>query len=343
MLEPTANSRRRSDDLSRLRPLHRHRAVAFSAWLRQQRAETGAVSYHRRHARPLDGLSQDGAICYATFPCSCSTKSTGCSTWASCRGESISRCPNNRQTLFFSATVPPEIQAVASFALRNPTRVEIGVSRSVTSSVNHAIYPVAFEQKFDLLLALLAKDNFDSVLVFSRTKHGADRVARRLKTANHSVALHHTTARRTSAWRRSPVSRAAVRNHGGDGHRGARHRHRGVTHDQYDVPEIGTMCIASAAPGGPRRWVIPSRRDARAGVATSSASSAELGTAAGASHKPRSPPRRSAPTAWHGGDPAPRGFRRFRAGGDHSRRSGRTLSGLDDDWSAPGGPERISG
>ena len=103
----------------------------------------------------------------------------------------IARCPKNRQTLFFSATVPPEIQAVASFALRNPTRVEVGGSRTVTSSVNHAIYPVAFEQKFDLLLALLAKDNFDSVLVFSRTKHGADKIARRLKTANHSVAVLH--------------------------------------------------------------------------------------------------------------------------------------------------------
>src|SRR4051812_38017588 len=103
----------------------------------------------------------------------------------------IGRCPKNRQTLFFSATVPPEIAAVAAFALRNPTRVEIGVSRSVTQSVTHAIYPVSFEQKFELLLALLAKIDFDSVLVFSRTKHGADKIARRLKAANHSVAVLH--------------------------------------------------------------------------------------------------------------------------------------------------------
>jgi ATP-dependent RNA helicase RhlE len=103
----------------------------------------------------------------------------------------ISRCPKNRQTLFFSATVPPEIQAVASFALRNPARVEVGVNRSVNESVKHAVYPVSFEQKFDLLLALLAKTDFDSVLVFSRTKHGADKIARRLKAANHSVAVLH--------------------------------------------------------------------------------------------------------------------------------------------------------
>jgi ATP-dependent RNA helicase RhlE len=103
----------------------------------------------------------------------------------------ISRCPKARQTLFFSATVPPEIAAVAAFALRNPARVEVGANRSVTKSVNHALYPVAFEQKFDLLLALLAKDEFDSVLIFSRTKHGADKIARRLKAANHSVAVLH--------------------------------------------------------------------------------------------------------------------------------------------------------
>ncbi len=103
----------------------------------------------------------------------------------------IARCPKERQTLFFSATVPPEIAAVASFALRNPTRVEIGVNRSVNTSINHAVFPVSFEQKFDLLVALLAKEEFDSVLVFSRTKHGADKIARRLKAANHSVAVLH--------------------------------------------------------------------------------------------------------------------------------------------------------
>jgi len=103
----------------------------------------------------------------------------------------IARCPRERQTLFFSATVPPEIAAVASFALRNPTKVEIGIARSVVASVNHALYPVAAEQKFDLLEALLAKINFESVLVFSRTKHGADKIARKLKTANHSVAVLH--------------------------------------------------------------------------------------------------------------------------------------------------------
>src|ERR1700690_3375360 len=103
----------------------------------------------------------------------------------------IQKCPQRRQTLFFSATVPPEIAAVASFALKDPVRVEIGQVRSVTTLITHAIYPVNQEQKYDLLLALLAAIDFNSVLVFSRTKHGADRIARRLREANHSVAVLH--------------------------------------------------------------------------------------------------------------------------------------------------------
>lgn len=103
----------------------------------------------------------------------------------------VELCPKKRQTLFFSATVPPEIEAVARFALNDPTRVEIGVARSVNESVNHAIFPVLHDQKFDLLLGLLEKTDFQSVIVFSRTKHGADRIARKLKSANHSVAVLH--------------------------------------------------------------------------------------------------------------------------------------------------------
>jgi len=103
----------------------------------------------------------------------------------------ISRCPRSRQTLFFSATIPPELQSVAAFALRNPERVEVGAGRSVISTVTHALYHVSFDQKHELLQALLAQAGFDSVLVFSRTKHGADRIARRLKDANHAVAVLH--------------------------------------------------------------------------------------------------------------------------------------------------------
>lgn len=103
----------------------------------------------------------------------------------------IAMCPRERQTLFFSATVPPEIEEVSRFALRNPARVEIGVSRTVNESVTHAFYPVPQAKKFDLLVGLLEKTDFQSCIVFSRTKHGADKIARKLKAANHSVAVLH--------------------------------------------------------------------------------------------------------------------------------------------------------
>jgi len=103
----------------------------------------------------------------------------------------VAMCPKNRQTLFFSATVPPEIEAIARFALKDPARISIGRQRSVNESVTHAIYPVPMHLKFTLLLALLEKTDFHSVIVFTRTKHGADKIARRLKSANHSVAVLH--------------------------------------------------------------------------------------------------------------------------------------------------------
>jgi ATP-dependent RNA helicase RhlE len=103
----------------------------------------------------------------------------------------VSRCPKSRQTLFFSATVPPQIAEFAAWALRDPVRIEIGASRTVATSVTHAIYPVAFDRKRELLLELLRATEFDSVLIFTRTKRGADKVAAMLRAANHTVAALH--------------------------------------------------------------------------------------------------------------------------------------------------------
>jgi ATP-dependent RNA helicase RhlE len=88
--------------------------------------------------------------------------------------------------------LPPEIERLAAWVLRNPELVEIGVRRAPAETVTHAVYPVAAEQKFDLLMALLERTNYDSALIFSRTKHGADRIAHKLKTANHSIAVLHS-------------------------------------------------------------------------------------------------------------------------------------------------------
>jgi ATP-dependent RNA helicase RhlE len=104
----------------------------------------------------------------------------------------VDACPAQRQTLLFSATIPPEIQTLASWCLRDPEKIEIGARRSPAETVNHAFYPVANDQKNDLLHAMLKRTDFDSVLIFTRTKDGADRVARLLKKENHSVAVLHS-------------------------------------------------------------------------------------------------------------------------------------------------------
>jgi ATP-dependent RNA helicase RhlE len=104
----------------------------------------------------------------------------------------VEKISTDRQTLLFSATLPPEIERLAAWVLRDPVLVEIGIRRSPAETVTHAVYPVAAEQKFDLLMALLERTNFDSVLIFCRTKVNADRVAHSLKHAKHAVAVLHS-------------------------------------------------------------------------------------------------------------------------------------------------------
>ncbi len=104
----------------------------------------------------------------------------------------VQKIKGERQTLLFSATLPPEIERLAATVLRDPETIEIGAWRSPAETVTHAVYPVAAEQKFELLMALLERTNFDSALIFCRTKHGADRIAHQLKTNKHAVAVLHS-------------------------------------------------------------------------------------------------------------------------------------------------------
>jgi ATP-dependent RNA helicase RhlE len=104
----------------------------------------------------------------------------------------VEKCPKQRQTCLFSATTPPEIERLASWVLKNPVVIEIGERRSPAETVTHAFYPVADNQKYNLLEALLEKESYDSVLIFCRTKHRADRIASFLKTAGHAVAVLHS-------------------------------------------------------------------------------------------------------------------------------------------------------
>jgi ATP-dependent RNA helicase RhlE len=104
----------------------------------------------------------------------------------------LDRCPRQRHTALFSATIPPQIETLIQWAMKNPETIEIGARRTPAETVKHVIYPVSDSQKSDLLLQLLARVNYNSVLIFCRTKHGADRIAGLLKRNNHAVAVLHS-------------------------------------------------------------------------------------------------------------------------------------------------------
>ncbi len=103
----------------------------------------------------------------------------------------VAEIPRYRQTLLFSATMAPEIEALARKYLRKPVVVQVGRRSETASAVTHAVYPVPKEKKTELLAELLENNELDSVLVFTRTKHGADRVVRHLSEKGiEATAMH---------------------------------------------------------------------------------------------------------------------------------------------------------
>jgi ATP-dependent RNA helicase RhlE len=103
----------------------------------------------------------------------------------------VARLPQYRQTLLFSATMPPEVEALARRYLRRPVVVQVGRRSAAASTVTHYVYPVAQARKSALLADLLRRQNMDAVLVFTRTKIGADRVVRDLGHVGiTAVAMH---------------------------------------------------------------------------------------------------------------------------------------------------------
>jgi ATP-dependent RNA helicase RhlE len=103
----------------------------------------------------------------------------------------VADIPKYRQTLLFSATMPPEVEALARKYLRKPIVVQVGMRTQAASTVTHAVYPVPRDRKSALLVELLRKTELDSVLVFTRTKHGADKVVRNLdREGIPSLAMH---------------------------------------------------------------------------------------------------------------------------------------------------------
>jgi ATP-dependent RNA helicase RhlE len=103
----------------------------------------------------------------------------------------VKALPRTRQTLLFSATLSNEIEGLTREFLQHPKKVEIGRRSNPAETVTQLIYEVRKEEKVSLLAHLLKDPAMDMVLVFTRTKHGADKVAKRLaRDGVTSAALH---------------------------------------------------------------------------------------------------------------------------------------------------------
>ncbi|MCC7245492.1 MAG: DEAD/DEAH box helicase [Saprospiraceae bacterium] len=103
----------------------------------------------------------------------------------------IAQLPAKRQTLFFSATMPTEIAQLANSILTNPAKVEVTPVSSTAEKVEQCVYFVEKNNKKNLLIHLLNDAEIRSVLVFTRTKHGADRLAKDLIKSNIKAAAIH--------------------------------------------------------------------------------------------------------------------------------------------------------
>lgn len=103
----------------------------------------------------------------------------------------IAYIPKERQTMFFSATMPAEIASLAGTILHNPVKIEIKPEFSPIDIIDQEVYFVDNKNKTNLLISLLRGKVYDSVLIFSRTKHGADKIVKDLNSNGFmSVAIH---------------------------------------------------------------------------------------------------------------------------------------------------------
>jgi ATP-dependent RNA helicase RhlE len=111
--------------------------------------------------------------------------------------------PARRQTMLFSATFPPEIEQLAAKTLTHPQRIAIGLHAPV-QTVTHALFPVPQHLKTALLLTLLRRTDTESVLIFTRTKHRAEKLARQIGQAGFRATSLHSN--RTQGQRQTALS-----------------------------------------------------------------------------------------------------------------------------------------
>ncbi len=103
----------------------------------------------------------------------------------------ITKLPAKRQTLFFSATMPAEIQTLANTILNNPVKVEVAPASSTAETIDQSLFYVAANDKRALLKHLLENKEIKTALVFARTKHGADKIVKDLLQANITAEAIH--------------------------------------------------------------------------------------------------------------------------------------------------------
>ena len=104
----------------------------------------------------------------------------------------IAETTNERQTLLFSATMSKEVRGLAAGILKNPKLIEVGITKSPAESITQYFYAVHQKSKLDLLTHIINSEDLDCVLVFSRTKHGADRITKYLERNDISSAAIHS-------------------------------------------------------------------------------------------------------------------------------------------------------
>ena len=103
----------------------------------------------------------------------------------------INKTPRSRQTLLFSATIPDAVVRLSKWALDNPAEAKIDIKISAAETVTHALYPVPAIQKFDLLIALLRKIEFESLIIFFQTRRGTDKISQWLTEHGQDVRVLH--------------------------------------------------------------------------------------------------------------------------------------------------------
>ena len=169
----------------------------------------------------------------------------------------VSLCRRERQTLLFSATMPPPIAKLARDILHDPVRVDIAPAKVAVDRIDQRVFFVGAKEKRALLVALLANRDMDRVLVFTRTKRGADRVCRNLMqagiaaTALHGNKAQNARVRALEAFRNGNVRILVATDIAA----------RGI-----DVPNISHV-VNYELPNEPESYVHRIGRTARAGAA----------------------------------------------------------------------------